>query len=117
MPIDPISMAGGGDPLAVYRQLTGVSSADPAGAASATPALDGASATQGFGSMLADKLQSAVDLQNQGAAAAQALATGQATDVSAATVSVEKAAIALQLVGAFRNKAVEAYQDVMRMQV
>jgi flagellar hook-basal body complex protein FliE len=117
MPIDPISMAGGGDPLAVYRQLTGVASPTAAdGATSASP-LGGASGTQGFGSMLASKLQGVVELQNQGAAAAQALATGQATDVSAATVSVEKASIALQLVGAMRNKAIDAYQDIMRMQV
>ena len=34
-----------------------------------------------------------------------------------ATIAVQKAAIALQLVAAFRNKAIEAYQDVMRMQV
>jgi flagellar hook-basal body complex protein FliE len=115
MPIDPISMAGGGDPLAVYRQLTGVSSPDAAGAA--TSPLDGVSGAQGFGSMLADKLQGVVELQNQGAAAAQSLATGQATDVSAATVAVEKASISLQLVGAMRNKAIDAYQDIMRMQV
>jgi flagellar hook-basal body complex protein FliE len=117
MPIDPISMAGGGDPLAIYRQLTGVSSPDAAGAAGTTSSLGGASGAQGFGAMLTDKLQGVVDLQNQGAAAAQALATGQATDVSAATVSVEKASIALQLVGAMRNKAIDAYQDIMRMQV
>ena len=54
---------------------------------------------------------------NAGAQASQALATGTATDISAATVAVEKAAIALQLTAAFRNKAVEAYQDVMRMQI
>jgi flagellar hook-basal body complex protein FliE len=56
-------------------------------------------------------------MQDTGAKAAQALATGTATDISAATVAVEKAAIALQLTAAFRNKAVEAYQDVMRMQI
>jgi flagellar hook-basal body complex protein FliE len=114
MPIDPISMAGGGDPLAIYRQLTGVSS--PA-AAGATPSVGGASGAQGFGAMLTDKLQGVVDLQNQGATAAQSLATGQATDVSAATIAVEKASISLQLVGAMRNKAIDAYQDIMRMQV
>jgi len=114
MPIDPISMAGGGDPLAIYRQLTGVSSPDAAGA---TPSLGGTAGAQGFGAMLTDKLQGVVDLQNQGAAAAQSLATGQATDVSAATVAVEKASISLQLVGAMRNKAIDAYQDIMRMQV
>jgi flagellar hook-basal body complex protein FliE len=32
-------------------------------------------------------------------------------------VAVEKASIAIDLVSAIRNKAVDAYQEVMRMQV
>jgi flagellar hook-basal body complex protein FliE len=57
------------------------------------------------------------DLQSQANAASQAVATGQSTDLAGATVAVEKASIALQLVGAMRNKAIDAYQDIMRMQV
>jgi len=109
MALAPIS-AVGVDPLQLYRSLPSVGGADPSSGVAGTGA-------QGFSAMLADKLGSAVELQNQGEAAAQALATGQTNDVSAATIAVEKAAVSMQLVAGVRNKAIEAYQDVMRMQV
>jgi flagellar hook-basal body complex protein FliE len=80
----------------------------------ATSATGGAG---GFASMLSQKLGGVVDLQNQADAASQAVASGQSSDLSGATVAVEKASIAMDLVSAVRNKAVDAYQDVMRMQV
>jgi flagellar hook-basal body complex protein FliE len=107
MAIAPIGGVGI-DALQFYKSLPSVGGATAPGA----PA-----PTQGFGELIASKLGGAVEMQNQGAKASQALATGTATDISAATVAVEKAAIALQLTAAFRNKAVEAYQDVMRMQI
>jgi flagellar hook-basal body complex protein FliE len=82
-----------------------------AGAAGAT------GGTTGFASMLSQKLGGVVDLQNQADAASQAVASGQSSDLAGATVAVEKASIAMDLVSAVRNKAVDAYQDVMRMQV
>jgi flagellar hook-basal body complex protein FliE len=83
--------------------------------------VDGASGaaggSTGFASMLSQKLGGVVDLQNQADSASQAVATGQSSDLAGATVSVEKASIAIDTVSAIRNKAVDAYQDVMRMQV
>jgi flagellar hook-basal body complex protein FliE len=109
MAVSPISGVGI-DAIQFYRsqpQIAGAPASDSAAGPSPTS----------FGDMIASKLQGAIDLQNQGDQAAQALATGTATDVSAATVAVEKAAIAIQLTAAFRNKAIDAYQDVMRMQI
>jgi flagellar hook-basal body complex protein FliE len=77
----------------------------------------GATGGTGFASLLSQKLGGVVDLQNQADAASQAVATGQSSDLAGATVAVEKASIAIDLVSAIRNKAVDAYQDVMRMQV
>ena len=110
------------DTLSLYRQLPQYAALEQPTGVGGRPALPGAAATggpeqAGFAQMIGDKLHAAVELQGQGSAAAQALATGQASDISAATIAVQKANIALQLVGAFRNKAVEAYQDVMRMQI
>ncbi len=107
MAIAPIGGVGI-DALQLYKSMPSVGGATAPGAP--TP-------TQSFGELISSKLGGAVEMQNDGAKASQALATGTATDISAATVSVEKAAIALQLTAAFRNKAVEAYQDVMRMQI
>jgi flagellar hook-basal body complex protein FliE len=112
----PIAGVGPGvDALSLYRSMAGVGA--PTGTQPAGPASTAGTTPQSFSAMIADKIGGVVDLQNQGAVAGQALATGTATDVSAATITVEKAAISLQLAAAFRNKAVEAYQDVMRMQI
>ena len=107
MAVGPIAGVGI-DAIQFYRSLPSV------GGPAAVGETPGA---QSFGALIADKLQASAAIQGQGAQAAQALATGQANDISAATIAVEKAAIALQLTAAFRNKAVEAYQDVMRMQI
>jgi flagellar hook-basal body complex protein FliE len=76
-----------------------------------------ASGTSGFASMLQQKLGGVVDLQNQADSASQAVATGASSDLAGATVAVEKASIAIDLVSSVRNKALDAYQEIMRMQV
>ncbi len=45
------------------------------------------------------------------------LAAGRITDVSEVVIAGEKAGIATQLTMQLRNRAVEAYQEIMRMQV
>ena len=45
------------------------------------------------------------------------LAAGRITDVSEVVIAGEKASIATQLTMQVRNRAVEAYQEIMRMQV
>ena len=75
------------------------------------------SAGGSFGSLLSDKIGALNDMQNTAADASQALATGQATDVASVVTTVEQAALAMQLAVQVRNKAVDAYQELMRMQV
>lgn len=78
--------------------------------ASGTTAPAGAT---GFGQTLAslEQLTTAADTASQG------VATGNLSDVSQFTVAAAKATLAVQLTAALRNRAVEAYQDIMRMQV
>lgn len=45
------------------------------------------------------------------------LATGQKTDVAEVMIAVEKSEIAFQLLTQVRNKIINAYQEVMKMQV
>jgi len=47
----------------------------------------------------------------------EALATGKAPDIHTVMITAEKASVSLQLAMQIRNKAVEAYQEVMRMQM
>ncbi|MDX6511716.1 MAG: flagellar hook-basal body complex protein FliE [Gaiellaceae bacterium] len=103
--------------IAAIPSLLGAGQAElvsPAGVAGGTSPVAGAG---GFANLLSQKLGGVVDLQNEADTASQAVATGKSSDLAGATVAVEKASIAIDLVSAIRNKAVEAYQDVMRMQV
>ena len=58
-----------------------------------------------------NQLQLASDKQNA------LLAAGEVQDVSQVIVAGQKAEIALQLTLQLRNRAVAAYQEIMRMQV
>jgi flagellar hook-basal body complex protein FliE len=86
------------------------------------PKLDDAAPAQGaakggFGGMLGQALQNLDTSLQQSSAQSQALATGQATDVTAVVNDVEKASLELQMATQFRNKAVDAYNDIFRMQI
>ncbi|MEX0974453.1 MAG: flagellar hook-basal body complex protein FliE [Bacillota bacterium] len=64
------------------------------------------------------KASSALDQLDREAAQAQMdLVSGNARDLHTATLSAEKASLALDLVVSVRNKAIEAYQEIMRMPV
>jgi flagellar hook-basal body complex protein FliE len=71
----------------------------------------------GFGSMLSNSIQSLGDTQAEAAGAAQALATGQASDPTSVVMAVERAQLAMQLASQIRTKAVEAAQDIFHTQV
>ncbi len=71
----------------------------------------------GFGDLLGKSLQSLATTQAEAADAAQALATGQASDPTAVVMAVERAQLAMQLASQIRTKAVEAAQDIFHTQV
>ena len=71
----------------------------------------------GFGAMLSSSIQGLAETQNEAAGAAQALATGEATDPTAVVMAVERAQLAMQLASQIRTKAVEAAQDIFHTQV
>jgi flagellar hook-basal body complex protein FliE len=54
---------------------------------------------------------------NQADTLGQQLATGQLSDVHVYMAAASKAELAVQMTVALRDKAVEAYQEIMRMQV
>ena len=83
--------------------------------ASSAPAA--ASGPSGFGEALARALSEVNELQLKSGEAAVAVASGQQVDTAQMIVDVEKANIALQFTVQVRNKLLEAYQELMRMQV
>lgn len=89
----------------------------PAGGLKA--AEDGAPASGGksFGQVLGDALGQVNKLQNGAEQASLDLAAGKVQDVSQVVIATEKASVALQLTMQVRNKVIDAYQEIMRMQV
>jgi len=75
------------------------------------------SGSGGFGSMLTDAISGLNQSQNTAASDSVALATGQASDVTSVVSDVEKANLEMQLAVQVRNKAVDAYEEIMRMQI
>ncbi len=65
----------------------------------------------------AQGLQQVEQLQSTADSAASGLATGQLYDVHAFTTASAKASLGVELTVALRNRAVDAYQEIMRMQV
>lgn len=57
------------------------------------------------------------NLQKEADELAVKLATGDVEDVHRAMIAMQKAKLALDLTIQVRNKVIEAYQEVMRMQV
>jgi flagellar hook-basal body complex protein FliE len=70
-----------------------------------------------FGSALVEQLGKLGELEQDAATQSQALASGQAEDVTSVVMAVERASLALQLATQVRNKAVDAYHEIFRMQV
>jgi flagellar hook-basal body complex protein FliE len=70
-----------------------------------------------FQDFLKDSLQEVNDLQNEADAAIRQLAQGKTQDIHRTMVMVEKADLSFQLMMKVRNKLLEAYHEMMRMQV
>ena len=73
------------------------------------------------GGSFADSLKSAInevnELQKVSDSKMQALATGENKNIPEVMLAVEKADIALKMLVQVRNKVIDAYQEVMKMQV
>jgi flagellar hook-basal body complex protein FliE len=69
-----------------------------------------------FSDLLTDAVGEVNNLQDQAATAVRGLMTGSGVDVHQAMIATEKASMAFELALAVRNKAVQAYQQVMGMQ-
>ena len=72
---------------------------------------------EGFGEMLKQQLQGVNQAQKESDLLTSQLATGEVMNIHEVMVASEKASLSLQLTTQVRNKAVEAYQEIMRMQV
>ncbi len=70
-----------------------------------------------FGQMLKTSIAEVNQAQISADRAAEQIAAGETKNLHGAMIKLEEADISLRLMVQVRNKAVEAYQEIMRMQV
>ena len=78
----------------------------------ATTATDGS----GFGTAMAGAVDNLQQLQSTANTQAVAAVTGNLDDIASATIAATRAQVSLELVAAVRNKGVDAFNEIMRMQ-
>jgi len=70
-----------------------------------------------FSEMMKSTISQVVAAESQSAKAVERLQSGDAKNLHEVMISVEKADISLKMLVQFRNKALQAYEEVMRMQI
>ena len=83
-----------------------------------TPAVQDTQATGGssFAASLGGAIDNLQGLQNTSDSLAVQAVTGNLTDIHDATIAATRAQVTLELVAAVRNKGVDAFNEIMRMQ-
>ena len=109
------------EPRAVAASIGGATAGGPAGIGGATghavASVGGGAGAGGFVEALSRALEGVNALQQEADATKVAVAAGERVDMTQAIVGIERANVAFQLTLQVRNKLLEAYQEVMRMQV
>lgn len=70
-----------------------------------------------FKDLLSEAINKVNNLENNAEDMKYKLATGEVNDIHSVMIASEKASLAFELTVQIRNKLVEAYQEVMRMQI
>jgi flagellar hook-basal body complex protein FliE len=70
-----------------------------------------------FSKVIQSTISQVMEADSEGENAIQRLQSGQAKNLHEVMISVEKADISLKMLVQFRNKALQAYEEVMRMQI
>jgi flagellar hook-basal body complex protein FliE len=83
-----------------------------------TPGLEGASATgKTFGEFLQDSLTKVNSIQQEANVAMEKLASGESQNLHETLLAVEKAEISFKMMNQIRSKVLDAYREIMKMQI
>jgi len=74
-------------------------------------------AEKSFSDYLSSTLDQVTKAQNAGDSAIEKLHTGGAKNMHEVMIAVEEADLSLRMLVQFRNKALQAYDDIMKMQI
>jgi flagellar hook-basal body complex protein FliE len=102
------------NPMTAAQSLPGLSGTG--GETAATSTAGSAAAPTPFSDLLTDAVGQVDQLESQAHAAVAGLMSGSGVDVHQAMIATQKASMAFELALAVRNKAVQAYQQVIGMQ-
>jgi len=72
---------------------------------------------ESFSNILNDAIDYIEETEAESNAASEALLTGESDDIHTALIASQKAEIAVSYAVQIRNKMIEAYNDIMNMQV
>jgi len=81
------------------------------------PRNEGGEKSAGFGEILKDAISTVNELQKQSDQDIQKLMTGESQDLHTTVIAMQKADLSFQMMMQVRNKIVQAYQEIIRMQV
>jgi len=70
-----------------------------------------------FGEALVDAAKQVSGLEGKANEMAQKIASGDIAELHSAMIAMQKASMAMELTVQVRNKVLEAYQEIMRMQI
>jgi flagellar hook-basal body complex protein FliE len=113
MPVEGVAAIGGG---VNGVQQTGYLSDAASVSGGASVAGAGAAGGAGFANALASAVDGAQALQGESKTLAMQAITGDLNDIHQAMLASSRAAVTLELVATVRNKGVEAFNEIMRMQ-
>jgi flagellar hook-basal body complex protein FliE len=77
----------------------------------------GEKSSTGFGELLKDAISTANELQKQSDQQIENFMTGESQDLHTTVMAMQKADLSFQMMMQVRNKLVQAYQEIMRMQM
>ena len=119
MSISPIEALGGFSPMIPKVLPTAAPSVGGIGGTGGVESTGGVAgaAVADFGRILSQGIENLQNVHDRADALSVQAATGDLTAIHDYTITATEAAVATQLTTAVRNKALEAFQEIMRMSI
>lgn len=105
------------DPLQNIPPMSPLSPVSPSAKPGQGSGAQGAEGDLAFGDLLKQALQEVNQASAQAEDEARNLMTGEGADMHSAMLAVQKADLSFQMMMAVRSKLIDAYREVMRMQM